>query len=81
MLTGAQLQLQSCVKALIVSRDINYVFFFSTMDFVFHLLEQRTFILPDVSRLDVLKMCCLDAFSKLERVTSFKAVVSSLPVG
>lgn len=51
------------------------------MDFVFHLPEQRTFILPDVSRLDVLEMCCSDAFSKLERVTSFKTVVFNLPVG
>lgn len=67
MLTEAETQ--SCFKAFIVLSDINslFLFFPSTMDFFFsHLLEQRTFSLPDGSRLSVLEMCLLYVFSKLK---------------
>lgn len=47
----------------------------------FYLLEQGAFSLPDGSRLYVIKVYPLNAFSKLKRVTLSKSVVFNLPLG
>lgn len=80
MLTVGEIELQSSLKPFTDLSDIN-IHFFPQQWLFFHLLEQGAFSLTDGSSLYVLKMCSLDAFSKPKRVTSFKPVVFSLPLG